>query len=122
MAHDQYEACIDACNACADACDHCATACLSEDDVKKMAECIRLDLDCAAICRMAAGFMARDSARAADVCRLCAQVCDACGKECAKHRQHAHCVECAQACRQCAEECRRMADAAATARSSTATV
>jgi hypothetical protein len=106
--HSHYQSCIDACNACADACDHCATACLAEPDVKMMAECIRLDLDCASICRLAAGSMARGSDFAHALCALCADVCEACGAECARH-QHDHCQQCAQACRRCAEECRRMA-------------
>lgn len=108
MAHQQFASCIDACHACASACDHCATACLQEDDVKMMARCIALDIDCAAICRMAAGYMARGSESAAALCGMCASVCQACGDECAKH-QHSHCQECAQACFRCAEECRRMA-------------
>lgn len=106
--HERYESCIEACNACADACDHCAAACLAEPDVKKMAECIRLDMDCAAICRLASGYMARGSSFAQDVCGLCADVCEACGAECAKHPQD-HCQACADVCRRCAEECRRMA-------------
>jgi hypothetical protein len=110
MAHQQFESCISACNACADACDHCATACLKEDDVKMMARCIALDMDCAAICRLAAGFMARGSDFANQVCALCATICEACGQECAKH-QHDHCQACAQACKRCADECRRMASA-----------
>jgi hypothetical protein len=108
MAHQQHQACIDACNACAAACDHCATACLQEQDVKMMARCIALDMDCAAICRLAAGYMARGSEFAKELCLLCAQVCQACGDECSKH-QHDHCQACAQACLRCAEECRRMA-------------
>ena len=108
MAHQTYRSCIDACNACADACDHCAGACLREDDVKSMARCIALDIDCASLCRLAAGFMARDSEFAKPLCRLCAEVCSACGDECGKH-PHDHCRECAAACRRCAEECRRMA-------------
>jgi hypothetical protein len=110
MAHDQFRSCIEACNACADACDHCAAACLAEQDVKAMAECIRLDLDCADICRMAAAYMARGSDFAHALCALCADVCDACGDECAKHA-HDHCQACAEACRRCADECRRMASA-----------
>lgn len=108
MAHQQYASCIRACNECADACDHCSTACLQEDDVKAMTRCIALDVDCAAICRLSAAYMARGSEFARAMCELCARVCDACGDECARH-QHAHCQECAQACRRCAEECRRMA-------------
>lgn len=108
MAHQMNQLCIDACNACADACDHCSTACLQEQDVKSMARCITLDMDCAAICRLAAGYMARGSECMKQACALCAQVCQLCGDECAKHQMD-HCQECAQACRRCAEECRKMA-------------
>jgi hypothetical protein len=44
-----------------------------------MTECIRLDIDCAEICRVASAFMARRSDLAADVQRL-GRVCDACGE------------------------------------------
>ena len=53
MTHQEFRECIDACNACAAACDNCATACLAEEDVKMMARCIALDIDCAQICRLA---------------------------------------------------------------------
>jgi hypothetical protein len=106
--HHEYQSCIEACDICANACDHCATACLKEHDVKMMAECIRLDIDCADICRLAAGYMSRGSDFAHAICEICADICEACGAECAKH-QHDHCQACAQACRRCAEECRRMA-------------
>lgn len=111
MSHEQFKSCIDACYACAAACDHCAAACLQEDDVKMMARCIALDMDCAQICRMAASYMARGSEFAKAICQACADVCQTCGDECAKH-QMGHCQECAQACHRCAEECRRMAQAA----------
>lgn len=110
MSHSPFQSCIDACQACASACEHCAGACLQEDDVKMMARCIALDMDCAQICRMAAAYMARGSQFAGAVCRLCAEICQACGDECAKHR-HDHCQQCARACHRCAEECRRMANA-----------
>jgi hypothetical protein len=61
MAHEQFRSCIDACTRCAQECEHCADACLGETDVQKMAECIRLDRDCAAICWLAAGLMSRGS-------------------------------------------------------------
>jgi len=115
--HEQYQSCIQACNVCADACDHCAAACLEESDVKTMAACIRLDMDCAAICRLAASYMARGSDFAQEVCEICADVCEACGTECARH-QHPHCQACAQACKRCAGECRRMGQSAGTNRPS----
>lgn len=108
--HEKYAACVEACNTCADACDHCASACLQEDDVKMMARCIALDIDCAAICRLAAGAMARGSECAPTICDACAEVCEACAEECEKH-EHGHCQACAEACRQCAQECRAMAEA-----------
>ena len=107
MAHEHFKSCIDACNACAVACEHCAAACLEEPAVAKMARCIRLDMDCAAVCRLAVGCMARGSELAADVCELCASACDECAKECARHPMQ-HCQDCAKACRRCADECRRM--------------
>lgn len=111
MAHEQFASCIEACNACADACDHCAAACLQEPDPKAMARCIALDMDCAQICRMAASYMARGSEFASTICQACAELCEACGDECAKFQME-HCQACAQACRRCADECRRMASGA----------
>ena len=80
-----YHACIESCNLCADACDYCATACLAEDDVRMMADCIRADLDCAAICRLAAGSMSRDGSFVHEICELCAETCSACAAECERH-------------------------------------
>lgn len=112
MSHEEFRECIEACVACAQACEHCASACLSEKDIAKMAECIRLDRDCAEICWTASGWMSRGSQFAADLCRVCAEVCDACGAECRKHKM-AHCQQCADACEKCADACRRMSGAAA---------
>jgi len=111
MSNDQFRACINACYACAAACDNCSTACLQEEDVKMMARCIALDMDCAQICRTAAAFMARGSDFAVELCRQCAAVCTACGEECGKHQMD-HCQACAEACRRCAEACLSMAGAA----------
>ena len=61
MASPSLQACIDACNACAAACHHCAVACLREDDVKTMARCVALDMDCAAACQLTAAAAARGS-------------------------------------------------------------
>lgn len=108
--HEQYQSCIEACNRCAAECEHCASACLHEENVQKMARCIDLDHQCAVICRVAAGFMARGSEFATDICRVCGEICRACGEECRKHDVE-HCQRCADACEHCAEECERMASA-----------
>lgn len=106
--NSQYQACIEACSNCAIVCQTCATACLHEDNVKMMARCIALDMDCADICAMATAAMARNSEFAKEICKLCATICRACGEECGKH-EHDHCQECAKACMACAEACEKMA-------------
>jgi hypothetical protein len=73
-----------------------------------MARCIQLDMECAALCYAAAQLMSMGSDKAKELCQLCADLCEACGAECGKHKTE-HCQECAQACKQCAEECRKMA-------------
>lgn len=104
MTPQKYQFCLDACNACATACESCAASCLVEDNVKMMASCIALDMDCSRICSVAAGFLARGSLFAQHVCKLCADICHACALECGRH-DAPHCQECAEACHRCAKEC-----------------
>jgi hypothetical protein len=70
--HPEYQACIEACYACAAACDNCSTACLQEEDVKMMAGCIALDMDCADEC----------GKHQMDHCQACAQACRRCADAC----------------------------------------
>jgi hypothetical protein len=107
-AQQQYHACIEACVACWTACEMCSDACLDDEKPGEMARCIRLDRDCADLCRLAAAAMIRGSENARRICALCAEVCELCAKECARHTHHAHCRVCADACTRCAAECRRM--------------
>jgi hypothetical protein len=106
MPHQRFESCIKACYECGEACNHCAASCLQEQDVKMMARCIALDMDCAEICALAAAVMSRASESSRAVCTTCAG--EKCGQECAKHQME-HCQQCAASCRRCAEECRKMA-------------
>ncbi|HEV2833180.1 MAG TPA: four-helix bundle copper-binding protein [Hanamia sp.] len=103
-----YQTCIEACLNCAAICNHCASSCTQEDDVKMMARCIQLDMECSAMCYASAQLMSLGSDKAKDICRLCAAICNECGNECAKHETE-HCQECAAACKKCAEECEKMA-------------
>lgn len=105
-----YMSCINACRSCATACHQRFAECLKEEDVKMMARCIALDADCAAACSLAADVMARRSEYAEAICALCAQICKACGDECARHEAE-HCKACAAACHKCAQECAAMAHA-----------
>ncbi|MEO6914275.1 MAG: four-helix bundle copper-binding protein [Chitinophagaceae bacterium] len=103
-----YKSCIEACLKCAAICNHCASACTKEEDVKMMANCIQHDMECAAICYAAAQLMSLGSEKAKEICLLCADICEACSKECGQHKMK-HCQECAEACKACAAECRKMA-------------
>ncbi|MGG6447421.1 four-helix bundle copper-binding protein, partial [Pseudobacillus badius] len=74
-----YEECVKACLECMETCNVCYDACLKEEDVKMMADCIRLDRECADICAFAAKSMQTNSPFAKQICQLCADICEACG-------------------------------------------
>ncbi|MHA4809400.1 four-helix bundle copper-binding protein [Flavitalea flava] len=107
MSYEKYKSAIDACNYCAAMCNQCAVACLEEPGVLELKDCIRLDMECAAICRSAAEVMALNGAYAEDISELCSDICNACAEECGKHAKMGmeHCRVCEEACRKCAEEC-----------------
>jgi len=100
---------LEALGRCAGECNHCATACLDEEDVHMLSRCIKLDLDCAAICQLTASFVTRDSEHANHLLRECAEICEACAEECEKHAHMEHCRTCAEACRHCADACLHLA-------------
>lgn len=108
MSEGAYETAVAAANACADACDRCLSACLLEDDVAHLTRCIALDLECAAACRLLAGFAVRGSKFAPRFADPCLGVCSACAEECGKHA-HEHCRRCAEACRAAVEALGRLA-------------
>jgi len=112
MSNLKFQECIDACLACTIECEHCASECLGEEDVQMMVRCIQLDRDCADICALTARLLARGSQHGEHLMRECAEICEMCAEECAKHDAE-HCQRCAEVCRNCAEECRRMAAHAA---------
>jgi len=113
MAHERNQALIDSLNNCATECGHCATACLNEEDVKMLARCIKLNIDCADVCRLTTSLLSRGSEHGYHLVKECAEICDACAEECEKHSHMEHCRKCAEVCRHCAEECRQIAGAEA---------
>jgi hypothetical protein len=103
---------------CAQTCLLCADACLAEDMVDQLRRCIRLNLDCAAICRTTAEVLGRqvepDTAVVRAVLEACIAACAACGQECASHAEmHEHCRVCAETCQRCEQACRSALDALA---------
>ncbi|TLM88780.1 four-helix bundle copper-binding protein [Hymenobacter jeollabukensis] len=111
--HQQNQTLLQALADCVAACEHCATACLQEQDVKMMVRCIQLDRDCADICALTARFVARGSEHAQHLLRECAEICRACGNECAQHQHMEHCRQCAEACKRCEEACMQAAGSTA---------
>lgn len=101
----QYRACIEACLRCAAICNHCAASCLQEEHVEKMTKCIQMDMECAAICIATAQVLSMGGTQAKEMAMICAQICDQCSMECAKH-DNRHCRECSDICHNCANECR----------------
>lgn len=112
---DEALACVLACAECAEACAVCADACLGEDDVAALVACIRLNLDCADVCRVTGTLVGRPSHRDAPALRAqlqaCEEICRACADECERHAANGmdHCRLCAESCRACAAACETMA-------------
>ena len=102
--------CIEECYACAQTCIACADACLAEENVAKLRQCIRIDLDCADICAATGAMASRRTGSnepvLAATIRACAEACARCAEECDKHAgMHEHCRICAEACRRCEAAC-----------------
>ncbi|WP_218059069.1 four-helix bundle copper-binding protein [Orenia metallireducens] len=64
--------------------------------------------DCADICALTAKYIARDSYFARDIAELCADICMACSRECAKFPDQPS-QHCSRVCYNCAQECERFA-------------
>jgi hypothetical protein len=105
------EACAQACLDCFLACTACADACLSEPGASSLTDCIRLNLNCAAVCAATVPGLASSgsfSGRAPLKAQLaaCAAACASCASECQKHAgHHSHCAHCAEACKLCLAAC-----------------
>src|SRR5690606_15017042 len=99
--------------ACAQACSSCADACVAEGR-PELAQCIRLNLDCADVCYTTGVVSTRRTGSNEAVIRslleVCAEACRACGQECERHASMMeHCRICADACRRCEDACRQAA-------------
>jgi hypothetical protein len=95
---------------CATVCTSCADACMAEGEVGGLRRCVRLDLDCADLCRTTATILARQSETDPSVLRAtiqaCLIACRSCGEECRSHADmHPHCRVCAEVCELCARVC-----------------
>lgn len=110
---EQLARAVETLNECAAICTACADACLAEQHVQQLVRCIRLNLDCADICRTTNAVLARLNEPDPNVLRsllqTCQAICESCGSECEQHAQmHEHCRVCAESCRHCEESCRQL--------------
>jgi len=103
----QEQDCIEACLHCHKICLAMAmTHCLDEGGEHVGPQHFRLMMDCAAICATAADFLTHKSQFHRQLCRLCAEVCNACAADC---MHLGDMEECVRACRTSAQACRAMA-------------
>lgn len=98
------KACLDACNLCATECGNCFSHMVGKESTNACPACC---VECVAVCRLCADAIARNSPFVKEICKLCADVCDWCAKQCGAHEME-HCKRCAEACLQCAAACRNM--------------
>src|SRR2546421_4779158 len=94
----QLQECIVECDSCHDVCTETIAHCLMTGGRHAAAAHVRLLMDCAQICQTASDFMLRGSSLHRAVCRVCAEVCDACAVSCAE-LGGVEMNACAKACR-----------------------
>lgn len=111
---DMLGRCIEACFTCVGSCTACADACLSERRIDELLVCIRVNLDCAAICSATGAVVARSKSGASrqvleSQLTVCIATCRVCADACRRHAEmHEHCRVCADACEACAAACSDM--------------
>ena len=114
MLTSAMEECIQACLDCHASCLCLARSCVHAGGSLAGPAHVTVLLDCADCCRTTANFMLRDSPLHARLCRLCAELCAACERECRDGADgNEAMLRCADACRRCAEWCERVAAVAA---------
>lgn len=104
---DHAQDCIRACDDTGRICAEASMQCLAMRGEHLRQNHITLLFDCAAICHQCMNFLLRRSAFTADICRLCASICESCDASCRDFNDK-DMTDCADACRACAVACRRM--------------
>jgi hypothetical protein len=108
--NDTLIQCLEECYSCAQSCTSCADACLAEEKVAALRQCIRLNLDCADVCRATGTLATRrtgtNEQTIVAMLEACELACRLCAEECEKHASmHEHCRICAEHCRRCEKAC-----------------
>lgn len=104
MVYQQYQTFLDAITQCALECKTCADSCQDS-----FPDCAELCRDCADLCWICtAGLLNRGPRFVALMSQACADLCDACARECQTNPSEA-CQRCAIACNQVIAEYRQVA-------------
>lgn len=112
MPNRETQQCIRDCGECATVCAQTTHHCLHLGGDHASPEHQGLLRDCAQICGVAVGFMARSSHHASEICRLCTEICVACADDCDRLADGDSMMkQCVQVCRKCAQSCEKMAAA-----------
>lgn len=106
---NSFQSCIDSCSKCTQACYECFEACINEPDLNARRSCVKMLIECARMCETSVASMSMNAQFSKQHCKMCADVCDACAKECDMFTDD-HCKKCADICRMCADECRKMSN------------
>lgn len=106
----KMEHCIANCTETHQICLETVSYCLGKGGKHAEAKHLRLLLDCAQICTTSADYMIRKSEMHGRTCGLCADVCKRCAEACDAFGDDPQMKRCAEACRRCVQSCREMAD------------
>ena len=100
---------VDACLNCFKVCLDTEAECLKLGGALSRAGHITLLNSCAQSCMLSADYMLRRFKLNAQMCSLCAIVCDECAVSCETFKED-FMIECAKVCRSTADSCRRKAN------------
>jgi hypothetical protein len=108
--HDPATAdCIAACRECAAVCTETIRHCLQMGGPHAHADHITLMQTCAEVCAVSANAMARGTLGHKAICAACAEICRRCAESCEALGNDESMRRCAEACRRCEQSCRAMA-------------
>ncbi|GAB3433138.1 four-helix bundle copper-binding protein [Flindersiella endophytica] len=92
---------------CYCSCSETITYCLEQSGPQMAGHALRLLIDCAEICQVAAGLLLRRSSLHRLVSISCAEACERCA-QCCEQIDDEVLRQCAELCRRCADACREL--------------
>lgn len=102
--------CMANCLECAEVCNSTLNYCLSMGGKHVESSHIKNLIACADICALSAQWMGREIEFHTQLCRTCAEVCNACAISCGSFGPDDETMQaCVEICRTCADSCTKMA-------------